>query len=400
MNAQPVLLRALGVAMIAVVVVMAAAGETGLGAPGLAIAVVVFAASAAVFLLAARLPPAAALGLFVVAASALVVTLAIDVTATPVGLFLLGAFAALRPPRRPIVAALAAAVVAYDVTQVEAGESVVSVLATDAGVAFFLLLGRLVRREREQREQVVELLAEAESRKQLEREASVVAERGRMARELHDVLAHTLSGLTLQLEAARLLAARNGTEPALRDAVDDAHRLARAGLQEARRAVGALRGEDLPGAALIPQLVEEHRLASAGPCTLGITGTPVALAPEAELALYRATQEALSNVRKHAPAAAVGVTLSWQRDRVVLAVTDDGVPAGPATANEPGYGLTGMAERAALLGADLETGPAAGGYRVRLAVPYASNSAEPGGASRRPEPGTRPRTLHDRASPA
>ncbi|WP_158603878.1 sensor histidine kinase [Cryobacterium tepidiphilum] len=395
MNAQPALLRALGVAMIAVVVTMAAVGDAGFAAPGLAVAVGVFAASAAYYLLAAGLPAAAALGLFVLVAGSLVVAYAIDVTSTAVGMFLLGAFAALREPRRLIAAALAAAIVAYDVVQLSAGEPLVSVFATDAGVAFFLLVGRLVKRERDQREQVAALLAEAESRKHLDREASVVAERGRMARELHDVLAHTLSGLTLHLEAARLLAGRPGTDPALHDAVDDAHRLARAGLQEARRAVGALRGEELPGAALIPQLVEEHRLAAAGPCTLTVTGTPVALSAEAELALYRATQEALSNVRKHARAAAADVSLRWEGDRVVLHVEDHGSGT-PAAAGEAGYGLTGMAERATLLGAELETGRTDAGYRVRLSVPYASNRREPAAAE---SPAAGP-ALHDPATSA
>lgn len=362
--------------MIGAVVAMAAVSDVGFGAPGLAAAVAVFAAFAAPYLLAPRLPAWASLGLFVLAAGALVIAYAIDVTSTAVGLFLLGAFAALRDPRRLIGVALAAALLAYDAVQLAVGETPLSVLATDAGVVFFLLVGRLMKREREQREQVAALLAEAENRKHLEREASVVAERGRMARELHDVLAHTLSGLTLQLEAARLLASRPGTDPMLHNAVDDAHRLARAGLLEARRAVGALRGEELPGPALISQLVEEHRLTAPGPCTLTASGTPVALSAEAGLALYRATQEALSNVRKHAGGSAVDLSVSWEAERVVLVVEDRDAPAPPGPVNEPGYGLTGMAERATLIGADLEAGPTPSGYRVRLAVPYESNRGE------------------------
>jgi signal transduction histidine kinase len=366
--------------MIALVVVMAAFGDAGFAVSGAGLVLLasatVFASAGIAFLYWNTAGRPAALALFVLMGAALVAGYAVDFTSTVVGLFLLGAFAALREPRSLIALALVLVLVAHNGVQVSAGhDSVLSALATDAGVAFFLLLGRLLVAERRQREQVAALLAEIEAGKRAERAASVTAERGRMARELHDVLAHTLSGLALHLEAARLLASQPGTNPALHDAVDDAHRLAKAGLQEARRAVGALRGEELPGAALLPQLVDEHRLSARGGSAFTVSGEPVALVPEAELALYRAAQEALSNVRKHAPAASVEVELRWEDDRVVLAVEDVGGRRAeePPDPGEPGSGLTGMAERSTLLGGTLDTGPTDTGYRVRLTIPYESN---------------------------
>jgi signal transduction histidine kinase len=380
MNTQARLLRALGLGMIALVFAMAAFGDVGFGAGTEGGALVgsasAFSVAGAIFLLRNAVSRTAALLLFTVMGGSLIAVYALDFTSTPVGLFLLGAFAALREPRGPIALVLALSLLAHNGVQASAGhENLPAALATDAGVAFFLLLGHLLVRERTQREHLDALLAEVETRKQSERAASVIAERGRMARELHDVLAHTLSGLALHLEAARLLAGKTDTDPALAESVDHAHRLAKTGLQEAKRAVGALRGEDLPGAGLLPRLIEEHRLSSSGGSSLTVSGSPVPLVPEADLALYRATQEALSNVRKHATGASVSVSLDWGADQVVLVIEDTGGrPEGMSlSAGAPGYGLTGMSERTILLGGELETGPTGEGYRVRLAVPYAAN---------------------------
>jgi signal transduction histidine kinase len=191
-----------------------------------------------------------------------------------------------------------------------------------------------------------------------------------MARELHDVLAHTLSGLAIQLESARLLASKEEISDELRDAVERAQQLSRTGLQEAGRAVATLRGDQMPGPDLLPTLVEEHRLATSGPVRLCVSGQPHRLDAETSLALYRTAQEALSNVRKHARGAAVDLALDWSDASVVLTVQDDGgVDSVAGAANDSGFGLTGMAERASLLGATLETGRSELGFRVRLTVP-------------------------------
>ena len=168
-------------------------------------------------------------------------------------------------------------------------------------------------------------MAALEDSQAAQRAAAAEAERARLAADVHDVLAHTLSGLALQLEGATLLAATTPTDPRLVEAVRRAHRLSRSGLTEARRAVGALRGDRPPGPGDIPALVEEHRLASAGAVAFRQTGDPVALPAEVGAALYRAAQEALSNVRKHAGNAAVEVHLAWDaQGGVELTVADSG----------------------------------------------------------------------------
>jgi signal transduction histidine kinase len=232
-------------------------------------------------------------------------------------------------------------------------------------------MGVLLQREQTQRRRTDRLLAELEAARDAEREAVALAERARLAREMHDVLAHTLSGLALQLEGVRLLAGSRQADPELTAAVERAGRLARGGLAEARRAIAALRGDALPGPELLPALVDQHRQAVGGRCRLEVRGQPRELPPDARLALYRTAQEALANVRKHAPGAAVDVRLTWDDDHAVLVVEDqaDGGAGPPAAAGDGGYGLTGMAERAELLGGHLDAGPTAAGFRVELRLP-------------------------------
>ena len=153
--------------------------------------------------------------------------------------------------------------------------------------------------------------------------------------------------------------------------LDRAHTLARDGLAEARQAIGALRGADLPGPELLPALLEEYRRSQHAEAVLAITGTPVPLPADARLALYRTAQEALSNVRKHAPGACVDVRLTWGAHEVCLVVEDTGggTPDAEVSSSGSGYGLTGMSERARLLGGELEAGPTASGFRVALRLP-------------------------------
>ena len=192
---------------------------------------------------------------------------------------------------------------------------------------------------------------------------------------MHDVLAHTLSGLALHVQGARSLAravAPDGPDgEELVGVLDRAHTLARDGLAEARQAIGALRGADLPGPELLPALLEEYRRSQHAEAVLAITGTPVPLPADARLALYRTAQEALSNVRKHAPGACVDVRLTWGAHEVCLVVEDTGggTPDAEVSSSGSGYGLTGMSERARLLGGELEAGPTASGFRVALRLP-------------------------------
>jgi signal transduction histidine kinase len=200
-------------------------------------------------------------------------------------------------------------------------------------------------------------------------EAAALGERQRLARELHDVLAHTLSGLAVQLEGARLLAERTGADPRLAQQVTHAQRLACDGMTSAKRAVATLRGEELPGPAHLPALIEQTRLAGL-PVTYTVTGDPRPLPGESGLAVYRMVQEALTNTAKYAGrGASATVTLTWTDTALTAEVTDAGGDRTHAGLPSGGYGLAGLGERAALAGGRLDAGPTADGWRVTLAMP-------------------------------
>jgi signal transduction histidine kinase len=242
------------------------------------------------------------------------------------------------------------------------------VYALLGGAALFSLvitLGRL----REEQARTRAALEELRLSREAQMEAARSAERVRLAREMHDVLGHTLSALAVQLEGARLLLERERATSAAIEAVSRAHRLAGEGLHEARRAIGALRGDDLPGPDALPGLVEGFGRDSGTEARLAVAGDPVALGPEARLALYRTAQEALTNVRRHARASRVDVRLRWDPGGAELTVENDGAAPSDGADGRPGYGLTGMRERAELLGGRLEVGSAGGCFRVRLWVP-------------------------------
>jgi signal transduction histidine kinase len=232
-------------------------------------------------------------------------------------------------------------------------------------IPWFLFM-RLMRRQREEHAVTLGLLRDLEASRAAEQAAAAEAERSRLAREMHDVLAHSLSALALQLESTRLVAADRDTDPDVSRAIERAHGLAASGLEDARRAIGALRGEDLPGPQRLPALVE----ASGLPVQLDVSGEPRELAPDARLALYRTAQEALTNIRRHAAATHVELQLAYRADgTTVLTVADHGDGPPPPPPNGHGYGLTGMRERAELLGGRLSAAPTDDGFRVELWLP-------------------------------
>jgi signal transduction histidine kinase len=237
-----------------------------------------------------------------------------------------------------------------------------------AAIYIIVLFGQRIRQQETQTER---LLLELEESRGAELRAAALAERQRLAREMHDVLAHSLSGLLLQLEGARLLAVSNPADARLAGTIDRAHELARNGLDEARRAIGMLRGDELPGPDRLAALTEAFQADTGVPCRFASSGPPRELASTVRLALYRVAQEALTNVRKHAHPDRVEVRLDYLPDTVTLAIEDySGRPADPPDPSETGgYGLTGMRERAALLGGTLTAGPSAGGFLVLLGVP-------------------------------
>ncbi|MEU7936361.1 sensor histidine kinase [Microbispora bryophytorum] len=195
---------------------------------------------------------------------------------------------------------------------------------------------------------------------------AVLAERARIAREIHDILAHSLSAQIVHLEGARLLLRADRSQEAL-DRVERARELAKQGLDEARRAVAALRDDAQPLPAALDALAGEFRDATGKECAVVVSGHERRLPPETELAMIRTAQEAVTNVRRHAPGSPATVRLRFGDRTCELEVVNPpsdapGTPGG-------GYGLVGMRERAELLGGTLEAGETEHGFRVRLRVP-------------------------------
>ena len=255
-----------------------------------------------------------------------------------------------------------------DVLLAVAGDTASQLISTDLGAAFMFAVALLVRSSRTDARLARELLEQTHVAQEERERAAALGERARVAREIHDILAHSMTGLVLALDAAGVLAARTGADAALRAQVDRAQRLARDGLTESRRAVSTLRGDALAGPELLPQLVRDAA-ASGLQATFSIVGDPVPLSPLHGLAVYRTAQEALTNAAKHAgPRAKVDVRLEWSGDAVALEVLNTGTTASPV-ATTVGYGLAGMRERAELLDGQLLAGPYADGFRVRLELP-------------------------------
>jgi signal transduction histidine kinase len=232
-------------------------------------------------------------------------------------------------------------------------------------IPWFLVI-RLLHQMHDGRAQAEQLVEELRESRAAHAESAAAAERGRVAREMHDVLAHSLSALALQLEGTRLLARDRSADEEVVEAIERAHHLAAEGLAEARAAIGALRGDELPG----PERLEQLADAYPGPSRLIVSGTPRELSSEARLAIYRTAQEALTNVLRHSAADRVEIALGYEDDATRLVVRDHG-PGAPVAVGAPGagYGLTGMRERAELLGGRLTAEPTADGFRVELWLP-------------------------------
>jgi signal transduction histidine kinase len=239
--------------------------------------------------------------------------------------------------------------------------------------------GQFIRRGRQSQDRTELLMAQLQDAREAEAEAAALAERARIAGELHDVLAHSLSALAIQLQGARKLAGREPVSAALRGTIERSADLAKAGLTDARQAVGALRGERLPTLDQLPALVEDFRRDTGFDATLCIDGTSRPLPAEASLALFRGAQEALTNITRYAPGATTAVTVSYQADRTVLTVEDHlpGTDVKTATKSRAdllagaggGHGLTAMRERAQRAGGTARVGATADGWLVELEVP-------------------------------
>lgn len=237
-----------------------------------------------------------------------------------------------------------------------------SSIAVWCGVTIVVTLLVLLRRQRDAGAEQEQMLADEQAR------AAALAERARLAREIHDVLAHSLSALSVQLETAAALLERDRTADAAM-LIDRAGTLARDGLTETRRAVSALRGDPLPVPELVGELTAGYGRDLDVPATFTVEGEPRELDAETGLALFRAAQEALSNVRKHAPGSIVETHLAYEVGAVALRVRNHG-PAGPPVSGlSSGYGLIGLRERAELAGGTVRVGPDDDGWLVDLRLP-------------------------------
>ncbi|MYS78622.1 two-component sensor histidine kinase [Streptomyces sp. SID5926] len=217
----------------------------------------------------------------------------------------------------------------------------------------------------------------------MERRHAAEAERAAIARELHDIVSHSVSMIAVQAESATYTTP--GLTPEARDGFQQIAGTARSSMAELRRLLGVLRTPQGDTALTAPQptldhlaeLVDQHR-AVGGTAELRITGERVALPAAWELSAYRIAQEALTNARKHAPGARTVVEVDYGADRLLtLRVRDDGpggdYGSGPAAGPGTGHGLTGMRERAALVGGRLTAGAGPdGGFLVEAELPWGS----------------------------
>jgi signal transduction histidine kinase len=275
----------------------------------------------------------------------------------------------------------AVAVPLTGVAGVAVGSVVVDRSLTGQHVAFYAavlagaaLAGATRGLRREQLRQARLRLAQEKQTRAEQQHAATLAERARIAREIHDILAHSLADLSIQLEVADALLADNADTTGALQRVRYAHRLAGEGMDETRRAVHALRSDAPPLPEALAAMVGTQanaRFETDGPLR--------ALHAAAGLALVRTAQEALVNVRKHAAGHAVLVHLRYGADRVCLTVTDREASAPALQEASPptpcgdgmggGYGLAGMHERLRLVGGSLLAGPAPDGWVVRAEVP-------------------------------
>ena len=317
------------------------------------------------------LPTVTALGAMIVGAAGLIWLQPNG--AGDAALFVAAAFSAMRLSNRQSIAIVALAAAASLPGALHAHRSGGTIAAAELGIGAFYVVARFARSAAEAHEHTKQLLVQLEANRNAEAEAAMLRERSRLARDMHDVLAHSLSGLMLQLEGARMLSNQPDADGRLPPALDRAHHLARACLEEARSAIAALRDDDLPSPHRLEQLAADFEHDSNIETGVHITGTPRDLDSEAALTVYRVAQEALTNVRKHADPEYVAVHLRYDADGTRLTICDRArrPSSSPASngADGGGYGLTGMRERAELLGGSLEAGRTPDGFRVELWVP-------------------------------
>jgi signal transduction histidine kinase len=245
-------------------------------------------------------------------------------------------------------------------------------LPTVVWVTVAWIVGRIIRSWRGRAVALEHANRILEEQRELQAQAAVAVERGRIARELHDVIAHNISMIVVQAGAAASVL--QGEEPNVRAALEAIETTGRETVDEMRQLLGVLRRAD-DGQALAPQpglgalgaLVAQVREAGL-PVDLQIEGTPSPLPPGLDLSAYRIAQEGLTNALKHAGAARAALTVTYARDTVEIEIRNDGA-GGAGGVDGTGYGLVGMRERVTLWGGNLQVGPERGGWVVRASLP-------------------------------
>ncbi|SOC51857.1 Signal transduction histidine kinase [Ornithinimicrobium cerasi] len=243
--------------------------------------------------------------------------------------------------------------------------------------------GRLLRGESRRSARLSSLADELTTQQEQRTREAVQGERMRVARELHDSVAHLVSVMTLHTGGIRRRLDDDPERQEERDALLEVERLGREAVGELHRILGVLRTDDEPATsgvtspqprlADLPQLVA--RVAAAGvPVELAVDGEEAPLSPGAELAAYRVVQEALTNVLKHGGGAPTRVRVTYGPADVEVLVQDDGRAAGPGIGASTGLGLAGIRERVALHGGRVEAGQTSAGFRVRATLPVGGDA--------------------------
>ena len=235
-------------------------------------------------------------------------------------------------------------------------------------------VGRTVRSWRHKSEALERANLELAEQRARQEEAAIAVERGRIARELHDVIAHNVAMMVVQAGAAtRVL---DGEHPQVRAALDVIASTGRQTVDEMRTVLGVLRADEpsssrepQPGLHNLSQLMASVEQAGL-PVQLCVQGQPQPLPQAVDLSAFRIVQEALTNAVKHAGAACATVTVTYRRDELEIEVRDDG--AGRGGGEGTGHGLVGMRERAAMLGGQLEAMHTGSGFRVHARLPLGS----------------------------
>jgi signal transduction histidine kinase len=255
-----------------------------------------------------------------------------------------------------------AGILAIEVSGLAFGASYGVLLGLPAIVVSGLLIGRNRGAYRVQAEQSAALLAQRDELEAEQRRADLLDERARIAREIHDVLAHSLGALGIQIQAARAVLADQGDIDHADEILGTAQRMAADGLEETRRAVHALRVDTMPLEKELAQVTETYAQRFGVPATFVTGGVPVPLPPEATVTLLRIAQESLVNAAKHAAGQSVAVSLDYADPDIRLTVRNH-LPPGSAAGDRSGvetvnggYGLTGMQERLRLLDGTLQAG--------------------------------------------